>query len=129
MTTLTIRNYLASEFKDDKIINGASTEAPSISVFQGPEGRSSKTPFVGGVECNDFAKLPINILVRWSTDTNVAFQKAKEIYDFLKGKYNFTFESVDFAYISLLDDLPVWLGRDDKNVVEYSIRADIYYFI
>lgn len=128
MTTLTIRNLLASHFANDTIINGASTDAPSISVFQGPESRSGRTPFLGGDECNDFFKMPINILVKWSTDTNVAYQKAHEVYKFLMGKDNFTFESVDIAYIHLLDDQPLWLGRDEQNNVEYSIRADVYYY-
>ena len=128
MTTLTIRNLLASIFPDDVIINGASTTPPSISVFQGPESRSSATRYIGGDECNDFKRMPINILVRWSTDTNAAYQKAYDIYKSLVGKENFTFESVDFAYISLLDDQPIWLGRDSNNIVEYSIRADVYYY-
>ena len=128
MTTLVIRNFLSSKFPNDTIINGATTESPSISVFPGPESRGGKTPFLGGVECNDYLKLPINILVRWSADTNVAYQKAYEIYKTLLGLNNFSFESAEIAYVSLLDDQPVWLCRDEKNVVEYTIRADIYYF-
>ena len=126
MTSLTIRNYLASLFPGDLIVNGASTEAPSISVFPGPEARGGKTPFLGGVECDDFHKMPINILVRWSTDTNVAYQKAHSIYKSLVGLHNFKFESAEIAFISLLDDQPMWVGRDSKNVVEFIIRADIY---
>lgn len=128
MTTLTIRNFIASLFPDATVINGATTKSPSISVFQGPEARSGRTSFLGGVECNDYHKMPINILVRWSTDTNVAYQKAYEIHKSLMGKNNFTFESADIAFISLLDDIPVWVGRDSENVCEYMIRADIYYF-
>lgn len=129
MRTLTFRNFLASLLPGDTIINGASTKSPSISVFPGPEGRSSKTPFVGGDECDDFKKLPVNILVRWSADTDIAYTKALQVYNALRGRHNFTFESVEVANISLLDDQPLWLGRDDENIVEYSIRADIYYFM
>lgn len=129
MKTLVFRNFLASLFPNDLIINGATTVSPSISVFPGPEGRSSKTPFVGGAECDDFKKLPINILVRWSTDTDLAYEKALAIYNELKGRNNFTFESAEIATIMLLDDQPVWLGRAEGNIVEYTIRADIYYFM
>lgn len=128
MTTSVIRNFLEANFHDHVIINGATTQSPSISVFQGPEGRSGATLYIGGVECNDFKKMPINILVKWSSDTDVAYQKALEIHSFLLGKNNFTFESVDFAYISILDDHPIWVGRDDENVCEYIIRADFYYY-
>ena len=128
MTTSQFRNYLEANFPVHSIFNGASAPSPSISVFPGPEARASRTPYVGGPECNDFKKLPVNILVRWSDDTDVAFSKANEVYEFLVDKGNFIFESVKIAYIHLLDEMPIWLGRDEKNIVEYTIRADIYYF-
>ena len=125
---LTIRNFISSLLPETRVINGASSDAPSISVFHGPESRSGKTPFLGGSENNDFKKVPVNILVRWSEDETASWSKAKEVYDALVDKTNFTFESMNFAYFSLLDDSPIWLGRSDKNVVEYSIRVDVYYY-
>ena len=125
---LSIRNFIASLLPGTRVINGASHEAPSISVFHGPESRSGRTPFLGGRECNDFKKVPVNILVRWSDDESVSWDKAKEVYDALVDRVNLTFESTKFAYFSLLDDGPVWIGRGDKNIVEYTIRVDVYYY-
>lgn len=128
MTTFKLRNYLAQMLNDERVFNGTSAPSPSISVFPGPESRNTRTQYVGGPECNDFKKLPVNILVRWSDDTDVSYAKAKQVYDLLIDKGNFTFESADIAYIQMLDDEPIWLGRDDSNIVEYTIRADIYFF-
>lgn len=106
----------------------------SIGIFSAPESRASKTLTYGGDDHAPVKKFPVNILVHWTEDSSVCEDRANEVYDTIKNLgQNFPVRSNDLnatiiAFARLLDEQPIWIGRDDSNVCEYSIRVDFYYY-
>lgn len=122
---------------DDALIysNAINRNNPkSIGVFTAPESRMGETPTFGGPTFAPVKIFPVNILVRWGEDSDEAEVQANEIYNMLESLgQNFLVRENDplstrIAFIKLLDSHPVWIGRDDKNICEYTIRVDIFYY-
>ena len=106
----------------------------SIGVFTAPESRMGNTGTFGGEELSPVKKFPINILVRWSDDSSEAEARANEVYNSLNSLgQNFLirlqdYNSIKISFVRMLDSHPVWIGRDDKNICEYTIRVDFFYY-
>lgn len=129
MTLVTIRDYITSLLPENTIVaTGTVYKPPSVSVYSGPETRSARASFIGGAECNDYKKYPINIVLKTSMQYTEAENTAKVLYDTLKDKNNFSMGSENVAFISALDDLPIYLGHSSENYIEFLIRIDIYYY-
>lgn len=136
LTVLDVRDMLALYFKEDDalIMSNAinRNSQKSIGVFTAPESRMGATATFGGDSLAPVTPFPLNILVRWTEDSNECEIKANAIFDMLKGMggnfYVRDASSTKIAFIRMLDSHPVWLGRDKDNVCEYSIRIDIFYY-
>lgn len=133
MTTKTFMDYLVTLFPSDSsiIYNGyVNKDADkSIGVFQGPESRSGSLTYLCGIEGIVVKKLPVNILVVWTDNTNIAAIAANAIYDALVDKTNFSIGDQRVANLILLDEIPISLGRNDRNMCEYTIRVDVLYYV
>lgn len=135
---LDIRDYLASILPgDDSLVKSGFIDRNnkmSIGVFPAPESRNGNTMTYGGKDLAPVSKYPVNVLVRWTEDSDICEERALEIYRvFEEAGTNFFIRANDpssaqIAFFSLLDSQPVSLGRDKENVCEYSIRIDIFYY-
>lgn len=136
LTINDVREMLAYNLAgDDSLIfsNAINRDSDtSIGIFSAPETRSQKIDTYG-VE-STVCVLPVNILVHWTDDSDVCEMRANEVYDAFKNLgQNFLSRANDYssarvAFVTMLDDHPIWLGRDDKNICEYSIRVNIIYY-
>lgn len=81
---------------------------------------------VGGEKNHTYGIKPITILIRWTQNASNAEIKANEIYDCLKNNRFFYYLNKKYS-IELMNENPLILGTDDKNVYEYSIEINLYY--
>lgn len=138
LTMREVRDFIASKFSEDNsaIYSNAinRNSAKSIGVFSAPESRLGDIPTYGGKTLAPVSIYPVNILVRWTEDSDICEKKANDIYRVLSGLgNNFPIREKDvlatkIAFIRMLDSHPVSLGRDKDNVCEYTIRIDIFYY-
>lgn len=135
---LDVRDYLAYNLLgDDSTISSGfinRNSKKSIGVFSAPESRMGRTETYGGKALAPVSPYPVNILVRWTEDSDVCEVRAQEVYKvFEEAGDNFPIRANDpsspqIAYFKMLDSHPVWIGRDKDNVCEYTIRVDIIYY-
>lgn len=129
-----VRSFLLSklpELSGQMVYNGAinRNDEKSIGIFVAPESRSQNTMCVGGAEATVLAMLPVNILVRWTSDYEDFMEEANRIYKLLQWSQNIEMGNTKVSVIQLLDGNPVDLGRDDKNICECTIRVNIHYYL
>ena len=134
MTTYAFYEYMKSKFPDLASIlrNGNIDKSAerSVGVFLGSDTRSTGNLAIGGIECTTTRMLPVNIQLRWTSNQREHDVKAVEIYNsLLLEKSNFFVGDVKIAHIMLLDSCPASLGRDDKNICESVIRANVFYYV
>lgn len=136
MSTYDVYEYMKWKFPDlsEYLKNGNldKSSPKSIGVFLGSDTRSQGGIAIGGIDCTVVKMLPINIQMRWTDNQKSCDDKAIEIYNaLLLETNNFQFKEggVKIAYIHLLGSNPVSLGRDDKNICEAVIRANVYYYV
>ena len=96
-----------------------------VGVYGGkPSGRQRIC--LGGLSQTRYKHKPITILVHWTKSAAKAEAKAQEIYDAL---YGLSDCRMGETHVISVDPgagiIPV--GKDDKGIVEYVIRADILY--
>lgn len=138
LSLLDVRDFLASKLLgDDSLIKSGFIDRnskTSIGVIPAPESRNGNTKTFGGKSLSLVSKYPVNVLVRWTEDSNTCEERALEVYKvFEEAGTNFFVRENDslssrISFFDLLDSQPVWLGRDKDNVCEYSIRVDIFYY-
>lgn len=134
ITTYTVYEYLKVKFPDlaEILKNGCldKNKDKSIGVFLASENRSLRNIAIGGIDCTTIRMLPVNIVVHWTSNRLDCDTKATEIFDFiLCQEPNFDVGDVKIAMIDLLDGCPVQTGRDEKNICEAVIRANVYYYV
>ncbi|HHV13208.1 MAG TPA: hypothetical protein GXX75_23320 [Clostridiales bacterium] len=95
----------------------------SICVY----GRASSpdTIAVGGLANTSTATKGISILVQWSKDPDAAEVKAKSIYDIFKGTHAVI--NGTECFFNMLNNEPVPVGINDKDIYEYVIDLNIVY--
>ena len=134
MTASTFFDYMKSKFPDlESILRNGNIDKSaekSVGVFLGSDTRSTGNLAIGGIDCTTIRMVPINIQIRWTSNQRQHDVKAVEIYNsLLLEKSNFFVGDVKIASIMLLDSCPAPLGRDDKNICESVIRANVYYYV
>lgn len=136
LTMNKVKDLVASKLPGDNIFSNAidRNSDKSIGVFSAPESRMGNVETFGGDDLAPVKVYPVNILVRWTEDSDECETKSNAIYSTIKNigtnfytKLNDP-EAVKIAFIRMLDSHPVSLGRDKNNVCEFSIRIDIFYY-
>ena len=122
-----IRSMLATQFTGDKVISGAidRDSAQCIGVFLRPSSRA--TIAIGGVSNSTYRELSIAILVHWTESSTTCENKAETIFQFLQGKSNFLIGTKKVISIIVEGDGPISIDRDEKNICEMVIHANIVY--
>lgn len=134
ISTYTVCQYLKQKFPDlDGILKNGNIDKSaekSIGVFLGSDTRSSGNLAIGGIDCTTVRMIPVNIQIRWTSNQMLCDDKAIEIYNaLLTEESNFMVSDVKIAFFQLLDPCPRSLGRDDKNICEVIIRANVHYYV
>lgn len=134
MTTYTVYEYMKNKFPELAGIlkngNIDKSAEKSIGIFKGSDARATGNLAIGGIDCTTIRMLPISIKIRWSSDQKEHDVKAVEIYNgLLLEKSNFFVGDAKIAHIMLLDSCPAPLGRDEKNICESVIRANVFYYV
>ena len=134
MSTYIIYQYLCKKFPELKphLRNGAIDKSAekSIGVFLASSTRSSGKLAIGGLNCTTVRMLPVNIHVKWGSNQREHDLQAIEIYNaLLAEESNFMVEDAKIACVEVLDECPMALGRDDKNICESVIRANFHYYV
>lgn len=118
--------FLKEKFPGVKFFNSTVDKSSKqcIGVFTRAEG---PVQYVGPNNIS-YGILPVSIVIHWTEDAGICEEMARDVYE--------TFQSVNkeiapsgdtIAFINLLDAKPVWTGRDEHNIAEYVIRANIIY--
>lgn len=134
ITTYVVYEYLKDKFPTlERFLKNGTIDRQSeksIGIFLGAETRALRNIAVGGIDCTVVRMLPVNVLVHWTTNQKVCDDKATELFDaILCEGSNFNVGDVKIAMIELLDGCPMQIGRDEKNVCESTIRANVYYYV
>lgn len=134
ISTYTMYEYLKQKFPDlSEILKNGNIdkrEEKSIGVFLGSDTRSNGNLAIGGIDCTTVRMIPVNIQIRWTSNQKLCDDKAIEIYNaLLTEESNFMVSDVKIAFFQLLDPCPRSLGRDDKNICEVIIRANVHYYV
>lgn len=127
MTTLKFMNYLKSLHPTLPFKNGTIDKSSKTCI--GVYTRLRTKPFVaiGGVQATSYGVLSVTILVHWTENSNTCEEIADSIYESLFCKSDILFEGSNIRSIELLDNGSIDVGRDDKNICERVIRANIFY--
>lgn len=81
---------------------------------------------IGGLSNTSYATKPISILVHWGKNTDLAEQKAQEIYNALFGQQA-KIAGKRVIMFQMQSPEPMNVGTDDNNIYEYVIELNIIY--
>jgi hypothetical protein len=102
----------------------------NIGIFRASSTRDGAGICLGGYECTPIGVLPIDIYTRWGTDSQVNDAFISKIYEALATEdSNIISHTRKIAYIKMMDDAPISLGRDENNICESSIRVNFVYYL
>lgn len=128
MLTITEFNELLETKFPEVVIFNSTVDKDSdkcIGVFSRSAG---KIQAIGGPDNGSYDILPISIIVHWTEDAGQAEEMANAVYTALSTiMKEETPAGTMITYVQLQDATPVHIGRDESNVVEKVIRANIYY--
>lgn len=80
---------------------------------------------VGGAESTGYTREHMTLLIRWSSNAEIAERKAREAHGALI-KQHFSIDERE-CFLQAVYSSPVALGTDNKGVYEYSVDFNIYY--
>lgn len=126
ITTKEIRDWLKPQIPDISqayIGKTDPTKEKSICIY----GRASASNriAVGGIANTTSANKMISILVQWSKNADTAEQAAQTVYSLFEGKR--TVINGTPCFFQMMNDEPVPVGADDKDIYEYVIDINIVY--
>lgn len=125
---LTIHEFIAyMKTKFPAIVFFNSTIDSSQTKCVGTYARTSgRVQAIGSPGSYDI--LPISMVIHWTEDAGQCEDMANTVYTQLSTIIKeLTPAGIMISYVQLQDSAPVWVGRDDKNIAEKVIRANIIY--
>lgn len=121
-----VRDYLKTKIDCTQWYSGKidGTKEQCIGIYNvtGP------TPNIalGGLANTSYATKAISILVHWGKNSNIAEQKAQEVYNALFGQDAIIGEKKVIKF-DMRTPEPVSVGTDSNGVFEFVIETIIYY--
>lgn len=89
---------------------------------------TGKIPTVGGPNNGSYDILPISIVIHWTEDAGDCEVMADAVYSKLLAiTKEATPSGIVITFIQPQDSSPVHVGRDERNIIEKVIRANIFY--
>ena len=95
----------------------------SITLYNLPQGQI-KVP-LGGIRCSSYAEKKISILIHWGKVSDEAERKAQEIVTTLMNWNGKALGNQRVVMCRITG--PIYVGVDDEGIIEYVVKATIYY--
>lgn len=127
LTVGNVVTYLQAQYATYPFYNGVIDRNKEKAIGVYLRSGSPVVLALGGKTNSSYGVLPINILIHWTQNSNTCEGIANTIYEFLLGKSNFMMGAIKVSSVQLFDSTPINIGRDEKNICEITIRADIIY--
>lgn len=123
-----VRDYIATLgiALDDNVYMGKmdNKKDKSIGVYQLKQARA---PTVSLGDSGTYKVKPISLLVHWTKSGRETEKAAWQLYDLLSKTQNVTINDKVIIYIQMLQEEPVDVDMDDKQIYERVIEVLIYY--
>lgn len=103
-------------------IDGKKEQCIGLYGVQGAKGNIA----IGGLPNTSYAAKSIAILIHWGKNSNVAEQKAQEIYNCMFGRDGAIGGKRVIQFDMRMSE-PVSVGTDDNGIYEYVIEVNIIY--
>lgn len=81
--------------------------------------------YINALGLNTYSVKPLTVLIRFAENQDYAEIEANKLYNFFDKK-NATINS-KMTFFKHLYENPIYLGTDDKGIIEYSLEIDLYY--
>lgn len=91
--------------------------------------KSAQKPIIaiGGLDYTSYNIKRISLLIHWNKNGDESERKAIETYQKIMFSYPKQIGTYDINFISMLNNNPIDVGRDDQGICEYVIEFEIYY--
>ncbi len=103
-------------------IDGNKEQCIGVYSVQGPAPNIA----LGGLANTSYSTKAISILVHWGKNSNIAEQKAQEIYNALFGQENIIGGKRVIKF-DMRTSEPISVGTDSNGIYEYVIETVIYF--
>jgi hypothetical protein len=95
----------------------------AISVYR--KGSTQNKPALGGMVNKSYVTESLDVLYHMNEDTRLSEFHVEKLDQYLNGLSSFNIGSI--RVISVVSSGPMFLGRDDRGIVEYTARYTIAY--
>ncbi len=111
---------------DDHVYMGKmdNKKEKSIGVYQLKQARP---PTISLGNSGTYKVKPISLLVHWSKSARETEKAAFQLYETLRIIQNVTINDATIIYIQMLQEEPVDVDMDDKQIYERVIEINIFY--
>ncbi len=111
---------------DDHVYMGKmdNKKEKSIGVYQLKQARP---PTISLGNSGTYKVKPISLLVHWSKNARETEKAAFQLYETLRIIQNVTINDATIIYIQMLQEEPVDVDMDDKQIYERVIEINIFY--
>ena len=111
---------------DDHVYMGKmdNKKEKSIGVYQLKQARP---PTISLGNSGTYKVKPISLLVHWSKSARETEKVAFQLYEALRIIQNVTINDATIIYIQMLQEEPVDVDMDDKQIYERVIEINIFY--
>ena len=82
---------------------------------------------IGGLECTSYSIKRVSLLVHWNKNSDESEKKAFDVYQKIMFSHPRQIGTYDVNFVSMLNNNPIDVGRDDQGICEYVIEFEIYY--
>ena len=127
MTLKEVREYLKTKIDCPNWYGGKidATKEQCIGIYniQGPAPNIA----LGGLANTSYSTKAISILVHWTNNSNIAEEKAQEVYNTLFCNSDAVIGGKRVIKFDMKTSEPISVGCDDNGIFEYVIETIIYF--
>lgn len=100
----------------------------SLGIYEPNENENEI--FFGGLDNSEIKTINISLLLHGNTSQRQTQEKALELFQVLEENlYGFTFDNWTIYRLYTVENRPVYVGMDKRNIHEYVINVQIIYKI
>lgn len=100
----------------------------SLGIYEPNENENEI--FFGGLDNSEIKTINISLLLHGNTSQRQTQEKALELFQVLEDNlYGFTFDNWTIYRLYTVENRPVYVGMDKRNIHEYVINVQIIYKI
>ena len=126
MTLLEIKNCLLNIIAHDNewfgIARIDANREKAICIYRRAKAAENNIA-VGGMDATGYKRIPLNLLIRWTSNADTAERKAMEIHEQLINTS--FFYNGQKCFVQTVYSSAIALGADEKDIFEYSVDFEI----